>query len=199
MLDEIVKPMQLVFATHNENKFKEVSALLPDAISLLSLSMIGCHEEIEESGSTLLENAQIKAHYVYENYGLACFADDTGLLVEALNDAPGIYSARYAGEHGDAAANMDKLLLELDGIHNRNARFETVIALIMNNGNHHFKGTVHGTITHVKQGEEGFGYDPIFMPKGFDQTFAQLPLETKNRIGHRGKAIQELISYLKSV
>jgi XTP/dITP diphosphohydrolase len=191
--------MKLVFATHNEHKFKEVLSLIPSTITLLSLPMIGCDEDIQETGSTLEENALLKANYVANTYGYSCFADDTGLLVEALNGAPGVYSARYAGKHGDAQANMDKLLQQLLGINNRNARFETVIALNIQDSKHQFVGSVQGSIICEKKGINGFGYDPIFKPDGYDQTFAQLPLTVKNKIGHRGKAIQKLISFLKSI
>ncbi len=188
--------MKLVFATHNQNKFKEVKVLLPPYIELVSLTDIGCHDEIPETGETLKENAQIKSDFVTTNYGLPCFSDDTGLLVDALNGAPGVYSARYAGEHKNADANMNKILSELENKTSRSARFETVIALNLKEENIHFTGVAEGKITKSKSGQKGFGYDPIFQPKGYDKTFAELPLEVKNEISHRGKAIKQLIAYL---
>ncbi|MBD0776602.1 non-canonical purine NTP diphosphatase [Maribacter sp. ANRC-HE7] len=189
--------MKLVFATHNQNKVKEVQALLPKNISLLSLTDIGCNEEIPETGKTLKENAIIKADFVTKHFGLPCFADDTGLLVDALNGAPGVYSARYAGEQGNSDNNMDKLLSELKSKTHRSARFETVIALNLENSQHIFTGTVEGDIIDEKKGDKGFGYDPIFRPKNYSQTFAELPMDVKNKISHRGKAIQELLIFLK--
>ncbi|MDT7830298.1 non-canonical purine NTP diphosphatase [Pricia sp. S334] len=189
--------MKLVFATHNKNKFAEVKKLMPVCIDLVSLTDIGCTGEIPETGETLEENARIKANYVTENYTLPCFADDTGLLVDALHGAPGVFSARYAGEHKSSADNMDKLLSELKVHSNRNAMFATVIALNLNQEHHTFKGTVSGEIITEKKGTEGFGYDPVFRPFGFKKTFAELPIETKNRIGHRGKAIRKLLQFLE--
>ncbi len=191
--------MKLVFATHNENKVKEVQAILPPHISLLSLTDIGCLEEIPETGKTLEENAILKANYITQKFSYPCFADDTGLVVAALDGAPGVYSARYAGESRDANENMSKLLNELSHIKDRRAKFETVIALNLNNEQFIFAGKVHGEIVKEKSGEKGFGYDPIFKPKGYTKTFAELPLEVKNKIGHRGKAIQKLILCLKSL
>lgn len=189
--------MQLVFATHNQNKFKEVQKLIPTHVQLLSLTDIGCHDDIPETGSTLSENARLKADYVAKNYALPCFADDTGLLVDVLNGAPGIYSARYAGAQKNAEDNMNKLLAQLEGQSNRSARFTTIIALRLDNEDLFFEGSVAGEITLKKNGTAGFGYDPIFRPSGYQETFAQLPLATKNKIGHRGKAIQNLLDYLK--
>jgi len=191
--------MKLVFATHNENKVKEVQAILSPHISLLSLTDIGCLEEIPETGKTLEENAILKANYITQKFSFPCFADDTGLVVDALDGAPGVYSARYAGEQRDANDNMDKLLIELKHTKDRAARFETVIALNLNNEQYIFTGKVEGEITDKKSGEKGFGYDPIFKPLGYTKTFAELPLEVKNKIGHRGKAIQKLILHLKSL
>ncbi len=191
--------MKLVFATHNENKVKEVQAILPPHISLLSLIDIGCLEEIPETGKTLEENAILKANYITQKFSYPCFADDTGLVVDALDGAPGVYSARYAGESRDANANMSKLLNELSHIKDRRAKFETVIALNLNNEQFIFTGKVEGEIVQEKSGEKGFGYDPIFKPNGYTKTFAELPLEVKNKIGHRGKAIQKLILHLKSL
>lgn len=188
--------MKLVFATHNQNKFNEVKALLPSHIELVSLTDIGCYDEIPETAETLKGNAKIKADFVTTNYELACFADDTGLLVDALYGAPGVYSARYAGKQKNADDNMNKLLSELKEKNTRTARFETVIALNLKEKNTYFTGIVEGEITEVKSGENGFGYDPIFQPKGYHQTFAELPMEVKNKISHRGKAIAQLMEYL---
>lgn len=191
--------MKLVFATHNKNKVEEVRAIFPAHISLLSLTDIGCLEDIPETGKTLQENAILKANYVTQNFGYPCFADDTGLLVDSLNGAPGVYSARYAGEQRDADDNMDKLLKELVNKTERTARFETVIALNINNEQYVFTAKVEGVIIQEKIGEKGFGYDPVFKPNGYTKTFAELPLEIKNKIGHRGKAIQKLIMCIKSL
>ncbi|TSE04754.1 non-canonical purine NTP diphosphatase [Aquimarina algiphila] len=188
--------MKLVFATNNKNKLKEVQALVPKHIEIVSLNDIGCTEDIPETSGTIEGNAKQKAEYIKDNYGYDCFADDTGLEVEVLDDAPGVYSARYAGEDKDAEANMNKLLKELNKEENRNARFKTVIVLIFNGKLKTFTGICSGTITEDKKGLGGFGYDPIFLPNGYDQTFAELPLSEKNKIGHRGKAVQQLIQYL---
>lgn len=188
--------MKLVFATHNKNKFNEVKVLLPSNIELVSLTDIDCHDEIPETAETLKGNAQIKADFVTTNYNLPCFADDTGLLVNALNGAPGVYSARYAGEQKNADDNMNKLLSELESKNSRSARFETVIALNLKEESTHFIGIAEGKITKTKSGQEGFGYDPIFQPEGYDKTFAELSLEVKNEISHRGKAIKQLVEYL---
>ncbi|MDY8138381.1 non-canonical purine NTP diphosphatase [Aquimarina sp. 2201CG5-10] len=190
--------MKLVFATNNLNKLKEVQALVPSHIKLLSLSEIGCTEDIPETSATIEGNAIQKAEYIKQNYGYDCFADDTGLEVESLDGAPGVYSARYAGSQKDADANMNKLLTELKEKKNRNARFKTVIALAVGDTLEKFTGICDGLITEKKQGNKGFGYDPIFMPSGYSQTFAELPLSEKNSIGHRGKAVQQLIIYLNS-
>ena len=188
--------MELVFATHNMNKFKEVLLLMPKHIKLLSLNMIRCFDEIEETGITLEENAQLKADFVTKKYGYNCFSDDTGLLVNALNGDPGVHTARYAGKEKDANANMDKLLTNLNSFLDRKAYFKTVIALNIDSEKNQFNGIVEGTIAHKKSGEKGFGYDPIFIPEGYDKTFAELPLSVKNEISHRGRAIQKLIAYL---
>ena len=196
----VLRPaMKLVFATHNQNKFEEIKKLVPEFIELISLDELGCHEEIAETGDTLEENAQIKADYVTSTYGLPCFSDDTGLLVDALNGAPGVYSARYAGEKKNAEANMDKLLKELQSVENRSARFETVIALNLNSKSHLFKGVVYGFITQVKRGSKGFGYDPIFRPEGYQETFAELSMEEKNKISHRARAMAQLIDFLNTL
>lgn len=190
--------MQLVFATNNLNKLKEVQTLIPNHIKLLSLKDIGCFEDILETQNTIEANAIQKANYIKENYGHDCFADDTGLEVDALHGAPGVYSARYAGEQRHAEDNMNKLLFELNDKGNRSAQFKTVIALHLNNKFLSFTGICKGEITTAKKGAKGFGYDPIFKPQGYDKTFAEMDLSLKNRIGHRGKAIAQLIKYLNS-
>lgn len=191
--------MKLVFATNNLNKLKEVQALVPDHIELLSLSDIGCNEDIPETQPTIEGNAIQKAEYLVENYGYNCFADDTGLEVEALNGEPGVYSARYAGPQRDANDNMDKLLANLKDKPNRNAQFKTLIALHLNGELKTFTGICRGKITKDKQGEKGFGYDPIFKAEGYTETFAEISLEEKNKIGHRGKAVQQLIVFLSNL
>lgn len=189
--------MQLVFATHNKHKLEEVKQLLDESVELLSLTDIQCFEDIPETKQTLEENASDKARYVYEKYGYNCFADDTGLEVEALQMKPGVFSARYAGEQKNSDDNMNKLLLEMHKIKNRNARFRTVISLIVDGYEKRFEGIVNGTILENKYGEKGFGYDPVFQPKGYSQSFAQLPLGQKNEISHRGLAVKKLTDYLK--
>ncbi len=190
--------MQLVFATNNLNKLKEVQALIPTHIKLLSLKDIGCFEDVPETQSTIEGNAIQKAEYIKQHYGFDCFADDTGLEVDALNGTPGVFSARYAGEQRNANDNMDKLLSELSHKKNRNAQFKTVIALQFNNKQHTFTGICKGEVTSTKHGEEGFGYDPIFKPRGYNQTFAEMNLSLKNSIGHRGKAVNLLVNFLNS-
>ncbi|MFC0604308.1 non-canonical purine NTP diphosphatase [Winogradskyella pulchriflava] len=189
--------MQLVFATNNLNKLKEVQALIPNHIKLLSLADILCIEDIPETQPTIEGNAIQKAEYIKTNYGYDCFADDTGLEVESLNGEPGVFSARYAGPQRNAEDNMSKLLSELDGKTSRKAQFKTVIALHINGKIETFTGICEGEITNKKHGDKGFGYDPIFKPKGFEQTFAEMDLELKNKIGHRGKAVEKLISFFK--
>lgn len=191
--------MKLVFATNNQHKIKEVQALLPDTIQLVSLADIKCEEDIPETSNTIEGNAIQKAAYVKEHYGYDCFADDTGLETEALNGDPGVYSARYASEAKDANANMDKLLKELSKKENRKAQFKTVIALILNGETKMFTGVCSGNITREKKGGQGFGYDPVFLPEGYNKTFAELPLSEKNKISHRGKATQQLVTYLSNV
>jgi len=191
--------MKLVFATNNLNKLKEVRELIPETIELLSLEDIGCKEDIPETAPTIEENAIQKANYLKKHYGFDCFADDTGLEVNALDGAPGVYSARYAGEHKNADNNMDKLLANLQNINNRSAQFKTVIALKLGSDIHTFTGICKGTITQVKTGSKGFGYDPIFKPDGYNETFAQMELSLKNKIGHRGKAVQQLIAFLQTL
>jgi XTP/dITP diphosphohydrolase len=188
--------MDLVFATHNSNKLKEVELLLPEYINLISLNEIGCIEEIPETAETLEGNALLKVNYVAEHYGYSCFADDTGLLVDFLDGAPGVHSARYAGDQKSATDNMNKLLSALRNTKERSALFQTVIALHLNGKNHLFHGRVSGEITLEKHGMEGFGYDPIFKPEGYDLTFAELPIELKNKISHRAKALEQLIDFL---
>ena len=190
--------MELVFATHNEHKLNEVQQLLPDGIRLLSLDDIGCTEEIKETGKTIEENASIKANYVFEKYNRACFADDTGLIVDSLEGEPGVMSARYAGPQKNADLNMDKLLRKLDTFDNRKARFKTVIALKTQEEFHLFEGVVEGTITRHKMGGSGFGYDPIFNPLGYSQTFAEMKLAQKNRISHRSLAFSKLLDHLRN-
>ena len=185
---------KLIFATNNAHKLHEVAALLPNKI--LSLSDINCHDDIPETADTLEGNALLKARYVYEKFAVDCFADDTGLEVEALDNAPGVYSARYAGEQKNPQDNMHKLLAEMTDKENRTARFRTVIALIINGKEYLFEGEVRGVIEREKRGAEGFGYDPIFTPEGFDKTFAELPLNVKNEISHRGRAVKKLVDFL---
>lgn len=191
--------MQLVFASNNKNKITEIQSILPETIKILSLEDIGCYEEIPETADTIEGNAILKANYVSEKYGFDCFADDTGLEVDALNGAPGVYSARYAGEQRNADDNMNKLLVALADNTNRKAQFKTVIALNLKGKQELFTGIVRGEITLEKFGNKGFGYDPIFQPEEYQETFAQLPLEIKNKIGHRGKATQLLIAFLKAI
>lgn len=188
--------MQLVFATNNLNKLKEVQALLPESIKLLSLSDINCNEDIPETQNTIEGNAIQKANYLKQHYNYDCFADDTGLEVEALHGEPGVFSARYAGPQRNAQDNMDKVLSSLKGNTNRQAQFKTVIALHLNGELHTFTGICKGMILNEKRGEKGFGYDPIFQPEGYEQTFAEMDLELKNKIGHRGKAIMQLVQFL---
>ena len=211
--------MKIVFATNNQHKLDEIRAILGPSFEVVSLADIGCHEDIPETGQTLEENALMKAEYIYNKYHLSCFADDTGLEVEALDGAPGVYSARYASlEHLDnlehlehnSEANMARLLRELANNNNRKARFRTVIALIEKKDVcpcgctsikvvHKFEGIVNGEITREKSGAEGFGYDPIFRPDGYDKTFAELGTDIKNQISHRARATQKLAEYLKTL
>lgn len=191
--------MKLVFATNNAHKLEEVAAILGDKVELLSLNDINCHEDIPETADSLEGNALLKSLFVYQNYGLDSFGDDTGLEVEALNGAPGVYSARYAeGEGHDAQANMRKLLHELEGKENRKAQFRTVISLILNRKEYLFEGVIKGEIIRERRGNSGFGYDPVFVPEGYDQTFAELGNEIKNKISHRALAVQKLCEFLRS-
>ena len=189
--------MKLVFATNNANKLKEVQKMLPNNIQLLSLKDINCFDEIEETATTLEGNAHLKANYISENFGYNCFADDTGLEVDSLEGEPGVYSARYAGEPVNSENNMQKLLSELENKTNRKAQFRTAIALHLNGEKHLFEGVCIGEITTEKQGEKGFGYDPIFKPGGFTKTFAEMDSATKNNVSHRGIAVQKLVAFLE--
>ena len=212
--------MKIVFATNNQHKLDEIRSILGNKFEVVSLAEIGCHEDIPETGTTLEENALMKAQYVYDHYHVSCFADDTGLEVEALNGAPGVYSARYASMASDASAtspashdseaNMTRLLRELGNNNNRKARFRTVIALIEKKDVcpcgctsikliHKFEGIINGEIIREKRGGEGFGYDPIFQPEGYTETFAELGLDVKNKISHRARATQKLAEYLKTL
>jgi XTP/dITP diphosphohydrolase len=188
--------MNLVFASNNKNKIKEIQSILPETIKILSLEEIGCFEDIPETAATIEGNAILKADYVTQKYGYDCFADDTGLEVAALNGEPGVYSARYAGEQRDANDNMDKLLDALLHQSDRRAQFKTVIALNLNGEQHLFTGIAKGNITLHKTGNHGFGYDPIFQPENYTETFAELSSEIKNKISHRAKATQQLIDFL---
>jgi XTP/dITP diphosphohydrolase len=187
---------QLVFATNNRHKLTEVSAKIKGQLTLLTLEDINCTDEIEETGLTFKANASIKSHYIWDKYRLNCFGDDSGLEIDALNGEPGIYSARYAGEHGNHKANNDKVLARLNGADNRKAQFRTVISLMWNGEEHFFEGVVTGTIRNELSGTDGFGYDPIFQPDGYDITFAEMPLEQKNSISHRAMAVEKLIAFL---
>jgi XTP/dITP diphosphohydrolase len=191
--------MKIVFASNNKNKILEIQSMLPESIQIVSLESIGCLEEIPETSETIEGNAILKANYVTQNYRLDCFADDTGLEVEALNGEPGVYSARYAGEQRNADDNMNKLLDELADKTNRTAQFKTVIALNLNGKQYLFTGIASGEIINEKIGSGGFGYDPIFKPTNYDETFAQLSLEVKNEISHRGKATKELLDFLQNI
>ncbi|SDP85365.1 XTP/dITP diphosphohydrolase [Mucilaginibacter sp. OK268] len=189
---------QLVFATNNQHKLEEVSAKIKGRFKLLSLDDIGCTDDIEETGTTFRENASIKSHYIYQQYKLNCFGDDSGLEIDALKGEPGVYSARYAGEHGNHAANISKVLQNLHDEKNRKARFCTVISLIWNGEEHFFDGTVEGNIRTELSGTEGFGYDPIFEPEGYNITFAEMSMDQKNSISHRARAVDKLIDFLST-
>jgi len=189
--------MKLVFATNNKNKVKEIKSLIPKNIEILSLTDIGCTEEIEETEDSIEGNAKLKADYITKNYGYDCFADDTGLEVEALNGAPGVYSARYAGENATYEDNVQKMLFEMKDKPDKNAQFKTVIALNLKGDQYVFEGICKGEILNEKMGEKGFGYDPIFKPEGFEKSFAEMSLEEKGKISHRGKATKKLLAFLK--
>ena len=191
--------MELVFASHNQHKTEEVKEMASSLIHIRNLREIGCFDEIPETADTLEGNASQKARYVQEHFHVNCFADDTGLEVEALDGRPGVYSARYAGEHCTYQDNVDKLLREMKGMTNRKACFKTVVALVLDGKEYFFEGRVDGKIIENQRGTSGFGYDPIFMPDGFDRTFAEMSDEEKNSISHRGRAMQEMMSFLKKI
>ncbi|MBN2638568.1 MAG: non-canonical purine NTP diphosphatase [Bacteroidales bacterium] len=188
---------QLVFATHNDHKLFELKELLSGLYDVVSLNDVGVTEDIPEPGSTLTENASIKSNYVKKKFGLDCFADDTGLEVDALKGAPGVYSARYAGENATYDQNVEKLLNEMTGETDRSARFKTVISLLIEGKEYFFEGVVEGKIIHQRKGKDGFGYDPVFVPQGYEETFAEMSLDQKNQISHRGRAVRKLVSFLK--
>ncbi len=189
---------KLIFATNNQHKLKEVNSMLYGIVEVVGLEAIGCFDDIPETADTLEGNALQKAEYIQSRFHHDCFADDTGLEVEALDGRPGVYSARYAGEPSDSNKNIDKLLNQLEGKSNRKARFRTVISLIINNKKYSFEGIVYGTITHHRHGEEGFGYDPIFIPDGYNTTFSQMSETEKNSISHRGRAVSKLVDFIKN-
>ena len=191
--------MKIVFATNNPNKLKEIQTLIPKEIEIISLNEIGCNEDIPETGDTLEANAFQKAHYIKDNFNYDCFADDTGLEIDELNGDPGVYSARYAGPERNANANMNKVLNELKGKKNRKAQFRTAIALILKGEEHLFEGKVEGYISKDKQGNEGFGYDPIFIPENDKRSFAQMSMQEKGDISHRGRAVRKLVAYLNTI
>ena len=191
--------MKIVFASNNKNKIHEIQSMLPESIQIVSLESIGCFEEIPETADTIEGNAVLKANFITQKYGFDCFADDTGLEVDSLDGQPGVYSARYAGEQRNADDNMNKLLEQLLDKPNRNAQFKTVIALNLKGKQHLFTGIASGEITLEKMGTGGFGYDPIFKPTGFENTFAELSLEVKNEISHRGKATKALLEFLQNI
>jgi XTP/dITP diphosphohydrolase len=190
--------MKLVFASHNQNKVNEIKSLLPKSVEVLSLTDIGFVDEIDETGLTLDENSKLKAKAVLKKTGYFCFADDTGLEIEALNYEPGVFSARYAGNQKNDSDNIEKVLLNLQGITNRNARFRTVITLLIGKDEYSFEGKVEGKIIMEKRGEFGFGYDPIFIPEDQSRTFAEMSLEEKNKFSHRARAFQKMIEFLKN-
>jgi XTP/dITP diphosphohydrolase len=189
---------KIVFATGNPNKLKEINAVIK-SFKIVGLKDLGINEEIPETGITLKENALQKAKYVYDKTGLNCFSDDTGLKIEALNNRPGVYSAMYAGADCNAESNMQKVLKELEGKTNRNAQFKTVIALILQRKEYFFEGLVSGEILKEKTGKDGFGYDPIFKPEGYKETFAQMSIDLKNKISHRGLAVKKLVAFLETL
>ena len=191
--------MKLVFATNNQHKLEELQSMLSTNFELVSLNEIGINEDIPETQETLEGNASQKSFYVFDKLGINCFADDTGLEIDALNGAPGVYSARYAGPQRLAEDNMTKVLAELNEIKNRSARFRTVISLILDGKEYQFEGIVEGEITKERSGAEGFGYDPIFKPNGYDVTFAEMEISEKNKISHRGRAVQKLVEFLNQL
>ncbi len=189
--------MKLCMATNNAHKIEEIESLVPDTVGLVSLAEVGCREELPETGDTLEANSRQKAQYVWDHYGVNCFADDTGLEVEALRGEPGVYSARYAGPQRDARANIELLLRKLEGEENRRAQFRTTITLILDGEIYQFEGVVRGAILGAARGTGGFGYDPLFVPDGYAQTFAEMDLAEKNRISHRARAVERLIRFLR--
>lgn len=190
---------ELIFATNNTHKIEEVADAVGNQFKILSLHEINCYDEIIETGTTFKENALLKTHFIFDKYGLDCFGDDSGLEIEALNGEPGVFSARYAGKHGDHEANINKVLKQLEGISNRKAQFKTVISLIWQGQEFWFQGTISGTIRTEISGYQGFGYDPIFQSDGHDVTFAEMSTSEKNEISHRGKAVAQLIDFLKQL
>ena len=190
---------QIVFATNNKHQLEEIRNILDNTLNILSLDDINCHEDIPETGSTIEENALIKARYIKEKYGYDCFADDTGLEIKSLNNEPGVYSARYAGNDHNSEKNMQKVLENLKGKNDRSACFRTCIALITSNNEYLFEGKIEGEIITEKKGESGFGYDPIFVPDGYTQTFAELGNDIKNKISHRALAVKKLINFLQPI
>lgn len=191
--------MKIIFASNNKNKVQEIQNQVPKSIQIVTLEEIGCTEDIEETATTIEGNAIIKANYITEKYGLPCFADDTGLEIEALNGEPGVYSARYAGEDKKADKNMDLVLEKLSSSSNRNAQFKTVIALNIDNQQILFTGIVEGKIRNEKTGTNGFGYDPIFEPENLGKTFAEMTMEEKNKMSHRGRAVEQLVIFLSKI
>ena len=191
--------MKLVFATANQNKTREIQDLIPSSIKILSLTDIHCSEDIPETRATIEGNASQKAFYVYEKYRHNCFADDTGLEIEALDGRPGVLSARYAGENKNAVDNMNKILAEMEGMTNRKARFKTVISLVIDGQEVQFEGVIKGVILAKRQGDKGFGYDPIFLPDEYSKSFAEMDLSEKNKISHRALAVNKLVEYLKQL
>lgn len=190
--------MNLVFATQNKNKALEIQALMPEGVTIQTLGDIGCTTDIPENADTLQGNAELKAKYVVENYGVACFADDTGLEVEALDMRPGVYSARYAGDQKNDADNIQKLLTELSGVSNRKAQFRTAICLILDGKTYHFEGKVEGAIRMEEIGGNGFGYDPVFEPENLGVTFAEMSRDEKNKCSHRARAFEKMIQFIDS-
>ena len=190
---------KIIFATNNKHKLEEVQQILDNNFRILGLKEIGFEGDIPETGKTLEENASIKSKFVFEKFGMNCFSDDTGLEIEALGGRPGVYSARYAGEEGNAEKNIEKALNELRGKQNRKARFRTVVSLILDGKEHFFEGIVNGQIIDEKRGGDGFGYDPVFMPDGYKLTFAEMPAKQKNKISHRGRAINKLAEFLNEI
>jgi XTP/dITP diphosphohydrolase len=196
--ENILAMQQLVFATNNAHKLHEVAEKIKGRLKILSLDDIGCYDDIPEIGQTLRDNASIKSHHVHQKYKVNCFADDSGLEVDALDGRPGVHSARYCGRYGDHDANMNKLLMELGNNPNRKASFRTVISLMWNDEEYFFEGTIEGTIRHERAGNGGFGYDPVFQPDGYDITFAGMTLEQKNSISHRAMAVDQLVTFLNN-